>query len=152
MIFNLCGLGGTFDRLHEGHKLLLKTAFKLGKKVAIALTTDEMLKDKEYRDLIEPFEVRKEHILEYIKSLGDDCLKRTIIIPLKDPFGPAITDPNLDVHVSSEETIPMALKINDLREKNGLKRMILVAIPIIKDKKGNKISSTDLRKSEMAKR
>ena len=50
--FNLVGLGGTFDFIHEGHQLLLQTAFQVGKKVVIGLSTDELLANKEYKEQI----------------------------------------------------------------------------------------------------
>lgn len=146
MSFNLCGLGGTFDHLHEGHKLLLKTAFKLGKQVAIGLASDELLKQKEFSQKLESYDIRLKHIMDYIKSLDPEYPERCIIIPLKDPLGPAITNPDIEIHVSSEETIETALKINAERERRGLKKMILVVIPIIRDNNGNKISSTEIRK------
>lgn len=144
--YNLCGLGGTFDHLHEGHKLLIKTAFKMGKRVAIAITTDEMLSEKEYEALIQSYDERKSNVLSYIAELHPGYVKKCDLIPLHDPFGPAITDPGLEVHVSSEESYKMAMKINEIREKNGLKKMILVIIPAVMNKSGQKISSTDIRR------
>lgn len=146
MIFNLCGLGGTFDHLHDGHKLLIKTALKIGKKIAIGLATDELLCNKECLEQIESYDVRKQGIIDYVESLDVNYNKRVIIIPLSDPYGPAVTNPDIEVHVSSEETIDVSLKLNEIRDKNGLDKMILVAIPILKNKIGCKLSSTDIRK------
>ena len=44
--FNLIGLGGSFDHLHDGHRFLLETATKLANHMTIGLTTDEMIKHK----------------------------------------------------------------------------------------------------------
>jgi phosphopantetheine adenylyltransferase len=147
-MYKLCGLGGTFDHLnlHEGHKLLLKTAFALGEKVAIGLVTDEFAKAKEFSYLIEPYEIREKNIFNYIKALDPEYPNRCTIIPLNDPFGPAITDPNIEIHVSSEETFKVAMKINDLRTKNGVPRMIIVIIPLVMGEDGTRISSTKIRK------
>jgi pantetheine-phosphate adenylyltransferase len=149
-MFKLCGCGGTFDHLniHEGHKLLLKTCFNIGEHVAIGLVTDEFVQraQKKYSDLIEPYEMRKENILDYIKSLNPEYPERCTIIPLNDPFGPAVTDPNIEIHVSSEETYQVALKINEIRVKNGLNRMIIVIIPLVLGEDGTRISSTKIRK------
>jgi pantetheine-phosphate adenylyltransferase len=143
--YKLVGLGGCFDRIHEGHFRLLETAFKLGEHVAIGLSTENLLKDKAFREKIQPYSVRKKQLTEYIKSTLQISPDRFSIIQLTDPFGPAITEPNLEAHVSSVETHFGALKINEYRVKNGLKPLVLVIIPMVNDASGNKISSSTIR-------
>lgn len=147
MSFNICGLGGTFDHLHDGHKLLLRTAFMVAKKVVIGLATDSLLNEKKFKEKIEPFETRKENILNFIESINPNYRKNCTIIPLSDPFGPAITDPTIEIHISSEESYKNAIKINELRHEKGLNKMILVIVPSVLNKNGTKISSTDIRKN-----
>ena len=55
-------------------------------------------------------------------------------------------DPNIEIHVSSEETYQVALKINEIRVKNSLPRMIIVIIPLVLDEDGTRLSSTKIRK------
>ena len=150
MSYELCGLGGTFDHLHDGHKLLLRTAFRLGKKVVIGLATDELLVEKKYKNMIQTFEERKDGIINYIRSINSEYPSKCGIIPLNDPFGPAITEPNLEIHVSSEESYKNALKINDIRQERGLRKMIIVIIPAVLNNEGKKISSTDIRKASIS--
>ena len=147
-MYKLCGLGGTFDHLnmHDGHKLLLKTAFQLAQRVAIGLVTSEFAKMKEFSQLIEPYHIREKNIMEYLKTLDPEYPHRCTIIPLHDSFGPAITDPDIEIHVSSEETYKVAFKINEIRAKNGLNRMIIVIIPLVLGEDGTRISSTKIRK------
>lgn len=149
-MYKLCGCGGTFDHLndHDGHKLLLKTCFTLSEQVAIGLVTDDFIHKvkKEFDTLIESYEVRKNNILKYIKTLNPEYPDRCTIIPLNDPFGPAITDPNIEVHVSSEETYQVAIKINKLRRENGVPPMILVIVPLVLGDDGSRVSSTKIRK------
>lgn len=52
-------MGGTFDHLHIGHKLLLKTAFSISRKVVIGLTAEEMLNNKKYKSKLEDYKTRK---------------------------------------------------------------------------------------------
>ena len=66
--YDLIGLGGAFDHLHIGHKTLLETAFKLGNKVAIGLSTDALLENKSYRDLIQSYEEREAGLRNFIEN------------------------------------------------------------------------------------
>ncbi|UYP45170.1 Phosphopantetheine adenylyltransferase [Candidatus Lokiarchaeum ossiferum] len=144
--YKYVGLGGSFDHLHEGHHELLKTAFKMGEKVGIALTTNELHFGKEIEELIEPYNIRKEHLEDFIINKLGKKKEEFVIMPLKDPFGVAITDENLQAHVSSLETYKMALKINDLRVERGLAPLVLIVIPLVQNEVGKKISSSDIRK------
>ncbi|MBN2156084.1 MAG: pantetheine-phosphate adenylyltransferase [Candidatus Lokiarchaeota archaeon] len=132
--------------LHDGHKLLLKTAFRLGKHVAIGLVTDEFAKEKEFANLIEPYTVREKNIIKYISSINPEYSNRCTIIPLKDSFGPSITNPDIEIHVSSEETYKVAFEINEIRAQRGLQRMVIVIIPLVLGEDGTRISSTKIRK------
>ncbi|MFX1397332.1 MAG: pantetheine-phosphate adenylyltransferase [Promethearchaeota archaeon] len=143
--FKVVGLGGTFDHLHDGHKLLLKTAVKLGDHIAIALTTEKLLGSKQFKQKLQSFEIREKNIRSFLENELQLKPENYNIIPLNDPYGLAITDPALEAHVSSAETCDMALKINELRIKNNLPPLTLIVIPILSDPAGNKMSSTDIR-------
>jgi len=146
-IYDLIGLGGTFDQFHLGHADLIRTAFRYGKHVAIGLSTEKLLENKILKNKIQSYSQREENLKLYIhKEIGVSEQYYTII-PLKDPFGPAITDKNLQAHVSSMETYKIAIKINEIRIKNGLQPLVLIIIPIILDKFGSKYSSSRIRKN-----
>jgi cytidyltransferase-like protein len=145
--FELVGLAGTFDHLHVGHRKLLTMAFKQGQKVAIGLTTDELLINKQYKDKIQSYDIREKCLRDFIEKELNVSWKYYNIIPLNDPFGPAITEPNLEAHISSEETYQGAMKINEMRIKNKLKPLVLIIIPLETDTNGIKISSTEIRKN-----
>jgi pantetheine-phosphate adenylyltransferase len=137
-------MGGTFDHLHEGHKFLIKTGLNFSKKLVIGIASDEMLKNKEYSSELEPFPIRKENVINFIKS--ESKLENVEIIELKDRFGPPIHEPEYDGIIVSQETYKTALKINDMRIEKGFKPLLIILIPIIKDKNDLKISSTSIRK------
>ncbi len=143
-MLSLVGLGGTFDHLHEGHQLLLRTALNVSEKIVIGLTTEKLLKNKKHFELIEDYQTRERNLLEYLKTLTD--LSRVEIVPLDDPYGPPIHQENFEGLIASQETYPNALKINEIREQKGFKPLILVVIPIIK-KDDQIISSTLIREN-----
>ena len=145
--YNLVGLGGTFDHLHEGHKTLLRNAFKLGKRVAIAIAVSELLRKKDHKQEIETYEVRFQNVTNYILKELDISASRFSIIPLTDPYGPAILNEELDAHISSVETYKVALDINVRRIQNGLHPLILIIIPLVLGDNGKKISSSSIRAS-----
>ena len=115
-------LGGTFDRLHGGHKLLLATAFKLAKKVLIGLTTDELAKrGKKVPHLIWPYEKRVKDVKDFLHSLGitDDRIE---IKPLSRATQYADEIPELEIIVLSPETYGRLLDINDLRREKDIRQ------------------------------
>ncbi|MBN1216067.1 MAG: pantetheine-phosphate adenylyltransferase [Candidatus Lokiarchaeota archaeon] len=144
-IFNVLGLGGTFDHLHEGHKLLIRTALEFSRKIVIGLISDSLLNNKKFASKLEKYEIRKKKIVEFIAGISDP--NRVEIIELKDPFGPPIYEEKYEAIVVSQETYSNALKINELRLKKGFKPLIIIVIPILKDKFEHKISSTSIRKN-----
>jgi pantetheine-phosphate adenylyltransferase len=138
-------LGGTFDHLHEGHKLLLRTALSVSEHIEIGLTSQSLLEQKEHASKLEDYETRKRKLNEFLASFSD--LKRTNIVEIKnweDMSGYAL-DPEYEGLILSQETYENALKLNAEREKSGLKPLILIVIPLIKDENDEKISSTSIR-------
>ncbi|MBA7539794.1 hypothetical protein ES705_32079 [subsurface metagenome] len=138
-------MGGTFDHLHEGHKFLLKTALSLSDYIEIGLTTQNLLENKQFASKLEDYETRKENLKTYIKSIAD--LKRINIVDIKnwDDMNKYAQDPEYEGLIVSQETYENASKLNNNREEMGLKPLILIVIPIIKDKNKKKISSTSIR-------
>lgn len=139
------GLGGTFDHFHEGHKFLLKTALSISELTEIGLTSQDLLKNKKYSSKLEDYETRKENLKSYISSIAD--LNRVNIVEISNwsDMDKYAQDPEYDGLVVSQETYDNALKLNENRMKKGLKPLVLIVIPLIKDKDRNKISSTSIR-------
>ena len=140
-------MGGSFDHLHEGHKYLIKIALSLSRKVIIGLTTQSLLKNKKFPSKIETYKTREENLKGFIKTFAD--ISRVEIIPLEDPYGPPIHEPDYESIIVSQETYKTALKINEIRENKGFNPLIIIVIPNIKDYKNQKISSTAIREELM---
>lgn len=84
-------------------------------------------------------------MINYISSIAE--LKRINIVEIKNwaDMDKYAQDPEYDGLIVSQETYENALKLNENREKKGLTPLILIVIPLIKDKNNNKISSTSIR-------
>jgi len=125
---------------------LLRTALSVSEFIEIGLTSQDLLENKQYSSKLESYETRKNNIETYISSFAD--LKRTNIVKIKNwaDMDKYAQDPEYEGLILSQETYENALKLNENREKKGLKPLILVVIPLIKDKDNNKISSTLIRK------
>ena len=145
-------MGGTFDHMHSGHKLLLTQACLLTKDTLhIGITGDELLKSKAYAALIEPFELRKQRVLRFIQSLTVHL--KIEITELSDPVGPAGTNPNFEACILTREVEKGGTMINEIRLANQLQPLELVFVDMILAQKdletqnySNKLSSTYIRK------
>lgn len=147
LILKKVGLGGTFDHLHEGHKFLLKTALSISDFIEIGLTSQELLKNKQFASNLENYETRKENLKIYLSSITD--LERINIVKIKNwaDMDKYAQDPDYEGLIVSQETYENALRLNENREKKGLNPLILIVIPLLKDKNHRKISSTSIREN-----
>jgi len=141
--YEWAAIGGTFDRLHKGHKALLRRAFELGRNVLIGLTTQQMIRHKPDWRSIASYEEREAELRRWLDSEGYGG--RYVIKPLYDPYGPAITDEKLQLIVVSEETYPRAKEINEIRRRRGLPLLHIAVITMVKAEDQISISSTRIR-------
>lgn len=114
LVFQRVAVGGTFDHLHAGHKILLTmTAFLAKQSMVVGVTDDSMLLKKQHRELIASTAERVKSVENYMQRVK--CNISYNIVPIKDPFGPTVTDPTIDALVVSKET----LKGGDLGKKSN---------------------------------
>lgn len=145
--FKTVAVGGTFDELHKGHKILLTTAFKYGENVWIGLCTDEFAKKLRKNHEIASYEDRAKELAKFLSDLG--VSDRAKIIPLSDPYGPAATSDEIEAIVVSKETEPRARELNFLRFRNGLKPLEIVVIDMVPAEDQVPISTTRIRWGEI---
>ncbi len=138
-------VGGTFDRLHAGHKAFLDKAFKSGEKVIIGLTTPSMLEKIVMQNSIWSFEKRRKAVEDFVKKYR----KKFEIVPIYDIFGPSIEREDLDIIVATEETRKTCERINVIRRRKGLNPLEIIEIPYVYGEDGRKISSSRIRKGEI---
>ena len=139
-------IGGTFNPLHKGHKLLIDKAFEVAGKqgsVFIGITTGEIVKGK--MD-VESFEERKKVIEQYLYE--KDFIKRATVKPIIDKYGPSIEE-EFDAIVVSPETRKTAEEINEKRKQKRKKPLKIIQISFVLTEDGRPISSSRIRKHEI---
>ena len=139
-------LGGTFDRIHIGHEKLLKIAFEVGEEVIIGLTSDTKAKKGRGNEKLSSFKNRYTNLENFLSKQFDINFS---IVELNDDWGPGALDEDLDAIIVSEETEKVASELNKKRALEGLNPLDIVTVSLILDKKGEKISSTRIRNSEI---
>jgi len=139
-------VGGTFDHFHEGHKLLLTTAFYHAGfygTLNVGITAQSMLKEKPYAEQIDPYVVRKANVQGFLTRLKTYYKTEIRIEELKDPYGSAITDEELDAIVVTEEPeVKTNVEEINRRRKEPLD---VIICPTVFGEDGKRISSTRIR-------
>ncbi|XP_036195620.1 bifunctional coenzyme A synthase [Myotis myotis] len=142
-------VGGTFDRLHNAHKVLLSVACVLAQEqLVVGVADKDLLKSKLLPELLQSYAERVEHLSEFLVDIKPSLAFD--IIPLLDPYGPAGSDPSLEFLVVSEETYRGGMAVNRFRLENDLEELALFQIQLLHDlshreNEEDKISSSSSR-------
>lgn len=147
MVFKRILCGGTFDRLHKGHKEFLQFAFTKGKHVTIGLTSDVYIEKYKKNQGIQSFQKRKNELEAFLRL--QDVLSKTTIVAIDTPFDETLTQETSVALLVSSETYESGQHINQQREKNHLPKLPLIVFPIIHSEDGRKISSQYIRQGFM---
>ncbi|KRX72470.1 Bifunctional coenzyme A synthase [Trichinella sp. T6] len=142
-------LGGTFDRMHDGHKFLLTIALLLTKRqLTCGITCGSMLTNKFLSELIQPVKERCKIVEQFLTDV--DPSVRLDIVPIEDSFGPSIDDASMDCIVGSEETASGILRVNEKRKNKNLPELAAYAVSLLQVTQKNdcvsKLSSSEARK------
>lgn len=135
-----CLVGGTFDRLHSGHKLLLSMAISRSEQVEIHVVNDEIAGRKSPH--IQPYDDRVDAIYDW---LSEKSYHSVSIFQLNDSFGPAPNHESADAIIATPETIGNCQEINRMRELSGLGKLSILEVPHMLDYSGKIISSSRIR-------
>lgn len=139
-------IGGTFNRLHKGHKSLIKKAFEVaGMKgsVFIGVTSGEIIKRKED---VSPFKIRKKAIEDFLSQ--EELTGEVTVEQIYDKYGPSVKE-EFDAIVVSPETINTAKEINKKRKRLNKKQLKIIQIPFVLAEDNTPICSTRIKKKEI---
>ena len=154
-------VGGTFDRMHAGHRLLLATASAVtlartgtdsSPILYIGVTGDVLLTNKRHRDLIEPYDTRANAAKLFVEKTRPRSSPVEVRCgPLDDGPPLAATVEDMKALVVSAETLGGGETLQAMRKERGFEPLKLVSVGLVKGRVGKgrgddgKVSSTSLR-------
>ncbi|WFD33211.1 Elongator subunit elp2 [Malassezia cuniculi] len=144
----VAAVGGTFDHLHIGHKLLLTTAaLCASKRLVIGVTDTALLAKKKHARYVESIERRMAAVRSFVRAIrapfGEIALD---VVPISDVAGPAGTDAEISLLVLTEETAAGATAIAGVRSDNGVPPLAVYTVGLVQDdSEASKVGSTAIR-------
>lgn len=148
-LYMVSALGGTFDHLHDGHKILLSAAaFLTVSRLIIGVTDQELLQKKQFREQLEPYETRSGNVRSFLSRIKPSL--KVEIVALRDVCGPTGAVPEIESLIVSRETVSGGQIVNSARRSKGLKELKVHVVNVLGGKEEDgwkeKISSTELRR------
>ncbi|GAA6053282.1 hypothetical protein JCM3770_006664 [Rhodotorula araucariae] len=129
-IYPVVALGGTFDHLHAGHKILLTMACSLcTTRLIVGVSDDALLVNKKFRHLLQPLEERIRAVVRFVALVRPSITCDAV--PLQDVYGPTAHDPTVEALVVSDETRAGGDSINALRLSRSLNRLTVFTISLV---------------------
>lgn len=115
-------LGGTFDHLHVGHKILLSMAALLAtERIIVGVTDDSMLAKKKHAEMLEPLSERLAGVDAFLAAFRSTMTPLVQdVVQLSDVCGPAGTDPDVQGLIVTDETLAGADMIAKTRAEKDL--------------------------------
>jgi len=141
--FLRCLVGGTFDRFHAGHRLLLKTAHRQAQHVEIHVVDDAMADRKAPN--IQSLDERMRVLHAFVEAQAMNAS----LHELSDVHGPAPTHPTADAIVATPETEGQCRLINERRVEAGLPPLEVLLVEHARTMSGAWLSSSLIRRGEV---
>ena len=138
-------VGGTFDKLHRGHKTLILKAFGIGEKCYVYHQMICVKLGKPHKTA--SYTHRRNELETFLAERG--LSDRAEIVSLNNSYGLTLSCAGLEALVVSEETTKTAESINLKRQKTGLIPFKIVTVAMVPAENHNPISTTRIRRGEM---
>ena len=140
-------LGGTFNRIHAGHRLLFKAAFESADVVAVGVASDSLVRRlrKSRSAEVRPYAQREADVRRLLQGYRAE---RFMLASLDDPYTPAKRE-EFDAIVVSPETRKTAEEINALRALRGFADLRIIEVPHVLAFDGRAVSSTRILAGEI---
>lgn len=116
-------VGGTFDHLHAGHKLLLTaTALLLQpatrvtdvlRRIVIGITGDELLKDKKYAEYLQGWKGRQEDVVSFLMTIFSSSPTDVEEADIKTYNEPRVNGKAVHTELKKQGIIIECVEIND---------------------------------------
>ncbi|CAE6970804.1 COAD [Symbiodinium sp. CCMP2592] len=127
--FDYVVLGGTFDRLHVGHKVLLTVAAVMAEQgLAIGVSGPPLLREKAGASILQDWGERAATVVDFLAVLRPNLQVR--VEELSDAFGPALW-PEMGALVVSAETEAGGAAVNARRQEKNSPQLHVVAVPLV---------------------
>ena len=142
-------VGGTFDRFHKGHGVVIQQAIEQGQKVTIGITSRKFLEKykKEYVGSIQDQTVRMEQLRSWVRNLYPNAVVDYIFID--DPYEPVVSSIDIDALIVTAQNIQTGENINKKRLEQSLGELSLICIDIVEAEDHSAISSTRIREGSI---
>lgn len=129
-------LGGTFDHLHSGHKMMLQVSAYTARKILwIGVSSGVLLNKKSSASVLQSWDFRVLGIREFLALVcpgGVGFMESGLdvrCIELFDIYGPSL-NPNIGAIVVSEETAKGGPAVNRKRAEMGRSEMDIHVVPL----------------------